>query len=62
MSETDELRREIAALHQRISARCAARLRIGSSLDLDTVLDEIAESARALVRDLDRLQLAPDMP
>ena len=48
MSETDELRREIATLRERISALCAASLRIGSSLDLDTVLDEIAESARAL--------------
>ena len=48
MSETDELRREVAALRERISALCAAGLRIGSSLDLDTVLDEIAESARAL--------------
>ena len=48
MSETDRLRREIAALRERISALCAASLRIGSSLDLDTVLDEIAESARAL--------------
>ena len=48
MSENDELRREIAALRERISALCAAGLRIGSSLDIDTVLDEIAESARAL--------------
>ncbi len=37
MSETDQLRGEIAA-----------SLRIGLSLDLDTVLNEIAESARAL--------------
>ena len=48
MSGTRELRREIAVLRERISALCAAGLRIGSSLDLDTVLDEIAESARVL--------------
>ena len=48
MSETDELHRKIAELRERISALCAASLRIGSSLDLDTVLDEIAASARAL--------------
>ena len=43
-----DLLREIADLRQRISALSAASLRIGSSLDLDTVLNEIAESARAL--------------
>ena len=55
MSETAELRREIdglrreaAGLRERVSALCAAGLRIGSSLDLATVLDEIAGSARAL--------------
>ncbi len=48
MSGTRELLREIAALRERISALCAASLRIGSSLELDTVLDEIAGSARAL--------------
>ncbi len=48
MSETRELRRENAALRERISALYDASLRIGSSLDLDTVLDGIAESARAL--------------
>ena len=48
MSGSDDLRRENAALRERISALSAASLRIGSSLDLDTVLREIAESARAL--------------
>ena len=48
MSSSDDLGREIAALRERISALSAASLRIGSSLDLDTVLREIAESARAL--------------
>ena len=48
MSVTDQMRGEIAALRERISALSAASLRIGSSLDLDTVLNEIAESARAL--------------
>ena len=44
----EELRRENAALRQRVARLSAASLRIGSSLDLDTVLREIAESARAL--------------
>ena len=48
MREADALRREVAALRERISALSAASLRIGSSLELDTVLNEIAESARAL--------------
>ena len=46
--EIDWLRQEVAALRERVSALCAAGLRIGSSLDLETVLDEIAGSARAL--------------
>ena len=44
----DELRRENEELRARIAQLSAASLRIGSSLDLDTVLGEIAESARAL--------------
>ena len=44
----DALRRENAELRGRIAQLSAASLRIGSSLDLDTVLGEIAESARAL--------------
>ena len=39
---------EIQALRERISALSAASLRVGSSLDLETVLREIAESARVL--------------
>ena len=48
MSTAAALRREVAALRARISALSAASLRIGTSLDLDTVLQEIAGSARAL--------------
>ena len=48
MTEIDELNREIQALRERISALSAASLRVGSSLELGTVLREIAESARAL--------------
>ena len=48
MTGSEDLRRENAALRERISQLSAASLRIGSSLDLDTVLQETAESARAL--------------
>ena len=48
MSAPDELRREIAALRERISALNAASLRISASLDLETVLREVVESARSL--------------
>ena len=48
VSAPDELRREIAALRERISALSAASLRISASLDLETVLREVVESARAL--------------
>ena len=44
----DDPNRQIEVLRERISALSAASLRIGSSLDLDTVLREIADSARAL--------------
>ena len=44
----DELRRRIEALEERISRLSGAVLRISSSLDLDTVLQEIVDSARAL--------------
>ena len=44
----DELRRENEALRDRISRLSAAVLRISASLDLDTVLREVVESARAL--------------
>ena len=48
MTANDDLMREIRVLRERISALGAASLRVGSSLDLDTVLREIAESARVL--------------
>ena len=44
----DELRRENEALRDRISRLSAAVLRVSASLDLDTVLHEVVESARAL--------------
>ncbi|MCY3808598.1 MAG: response regulator [Gemmatimonadetes bacterium] len=43
-----ELRREIEALRERVSRLSAAVLRASSSLDLDTVLLEVVDSARAL--------------
>ena len=48
MHGPDELRQEIAALRERISKFNAAILRISASLDLDTVLNEVVDSARAL--------------
>ncbi|MDE0023139.1 MAG: response regulator [Spirochaetaceae bacterium] len=48
MKSTDELTREIGALRKRISDLSGAVLRISASLDVDTVLKEIAENARAL--------------
>ena len=48
MSGTDALKRENEALRERISTLSAACLRISASLDLDTALHEIVESARAL--------------
>ena len=48
MSAGDELRRENAALRARFAALSEASLRIGASLDLETVLQEVADSARAL--------------
>ena len=44
----DELRRENETLRDRISRLSAAVLRVSASLDLNTVLHEIVESARAL--------------
>ena len=43
-----DLRRENEALRERISALSAASLRISASLDLETVLREVVESARSL--------------
>ena len=48
MSELDDARREVAALHERVSRLCAAVGHITASLDLETVLREILDSARAL--------------
>ncbi len=48
MGKTSDQRHEIEALRERTSALTAAILRISASLDLDTVLHEIAEAARAL--------------
>ena len=48
MKSRDELEREIEVLEGRIAALSAAVLRLGSSLDLGTVLQEAADSARAL--------------
>ena len=48
MKDFDQLRRQIEALQDRNARLTAAILRISASLDLDTVLEEIVESARAL--------------
>ncbi len=48
MSSHSQPEREIQALRERIAALSAAILRVNASLDVDTVLREIAESARAL--------------
>ena len=44
-----ELTRENVALRERFSALGKASLRISASLDVDTVLQEIVDSARTLV-------------
>ncbi len=46
--ESGELRREIEALRERVSRLSAAVLRASASLDLDTVLQEVLDAARAL--------------
>ncbi len=48
MSQVEELRRENRALRERFARLSRAVLRISSSLDLDTVLQEAIDSARAL--------------
>ena len=48
MKDHDELSREIEALRERFSQLSAAVLRVSASLDLATVLEEVAEGARAL--------------
>ena len=44
----EDLRRQIEALQERVSRLAAAILRFSASLDLDTVLQEVVDSARAL--------------
>ena len=46
--DSGELRQEIEALRERVSRLSEAVLRASSSLDLDTVLQEVVDSARAL--------------
>ena len=48
MKSRDELAREVEVLGARIASLSAAVLRLGSSLDLATVLQEAADSARVL--------------
>ena len=48
MAKRTEPELEVAALHERISGLSAAILRISASLDVDTVLREVVDSARAL--------------
>ena len=48
MSEIDELRQDNRALRERLSKLSEASLRSSESLDVNTVLGEVVESARAL--------------
>ena len=48
MNQPDELMRQIADLRERLSKLSEAGLRISESLDFDTVLQEVVDSARAL--------------
>ena len=48
MTGADGLRRENEALRARFTALSEASLRIGASLDLETVLQEVVDSARVL--------------
>ena len=48
MNGSDDLRRELQAARERIAALSAAILRTSASLDLATVLQEAADTARAL--------------
>ena len=49
MKSPDELDRENQALRERISRLSAASVRINASLDLNTVLQEVVDSARVLI-------------
>ncbi|MCY4557896.1 MAG: hypothetical protein OXF79_16325, partial [Chloroflexi bacterium] len=48
MSSHSQPEGEVQALRERIAALSTAILRVNASLDVDTVLHQIAESARAL--------------
>ena len=48
MKDDGDLRREIEALRERLSRLSEASLRINESLDLDSVLQGVLDSARAL--------------
>ena len=48
MSDTNELRQEIGRLRERMARLSSASLRINESLDLESVLREVVDSARAL--------------
>ena len=48
MNDADDMRRELEAARARTAALSAAILRTNASLDLDTVLGEVVESARTL--------------
>ncbi len=48
MQEADEHRREMAALRERLTRLSEASLRVSESLDPDTVLQEVMDSARSL--------------
>ena len=50
LEEADSLRRENEALRDRLSGLSEASLRISRSLDLDTVLQGVIDSARSLTR------------
>ena len=50
MDREDDLLRQIEALRERLSRLSEASLRINESLDFDTVLQEVLDSARALTR------------
>ncbi len=50
MHDLEQLEQENAALRERMAALTTAMLRIGADLDVTTVLREVVEGARALVR------------
>ena len=50
MKRMEELRRENAALRESIAALISASLRVSASFELETVLQEVVESAHVLTR------------